>query len=142
MRVYLAGTITADPSTHSWRATACEHLRNMGHIPLSPMRRKDPEEISPDGLTSDISPFLFVERDEMDIRSADVMILNALGMADLKRQSIGTWAEMGMARILHMPIIIIATDHDVVKYPFVQKWACSVVPNLGEALDVVYWLAD
>ncbi len=142
MRVYLAGTITADPSTHAWRATACEHLRNNGHVPLSPMRRKDPKEISPNGLTSDISPMLFVERDEKDIRSADMMIINALGMDKLKRQSIGTWAEMGMARILHLPIILIATHHDVTTYPFILKWACAVVPDLQHALDVVDWLAD
>ena len=144
MRVYLCGTITADPATHSWRAIATEQLTLSGHVALNPLRKKDLTQIAPDGLSMLVGaePVLFVERDERDIRSADVLLMNTLGIEKLERQSIGTWAEMGLARGHRIPIVVIADHPSVLGHPFVIKWAAAVVPTLREALQIADWLAD
>lgn len=141
MRVYLAGTITADPATHAWRTETVIQLRARWHVPLNPMRGKDPSKVSKDGLKSDISPLLFVERDLADIRSADVMLVYTLGIEKLERQSIGTWAEFGVAIERRIPLVFVATHPQVVNYPFVVKYAAAVVPTLDEALKVIDWLS-
>ena len=67
MKVYLSGTITADPRTHFWRQVAEEALVALGHVAVSPLRRKDASKFTPDGLSSgdtSIPPSLFVARDE------------------------------------------------------------------------------
>jgi nucleoside 2-deoxyribosyltransferase len=142
MKVYLAGTITKDPRTHAWRGVAQEQLALRGHKGLSPLRKKDISSFSADGLKSSNPPSLFVERDEEDIKKSDMILVYTLGIETLERQSIGTWAELGLARAYRKPIIVVA-DHPMVKdYPFVVKWAAKVVPTLEEALDLVDWLDE
>lgn len=142
MRVYLAGTITADPKTHSWRAVALERLALAGHRGLSPLRKKDISSFSKDGLKSSEPPSLFVERDEEDIKRCDVILVYTLGVETLTRQSIGTWAEVGLARAYRKPIIIVADHPMVTGYPFLVKWAAKIVPTLEEALAVVDFLDE
>lgn len=140
MNVYLAGTITADPATHKWREVAAQTLRNMGHIAFSPMRDKNPATFSKDGLTSSEPPSLFVERDEQDIQACDAVLFYTLGIEKLDRQSIGTWAELGLARAYRKPIIVVADHPMVTEYPFIKKWAADVVPTLAQGISRVHWL--
>lgn len=140
MRVYLAGTITADPKTHVWREEVATVLHNLGHTPLSPMRFKNPASFTKDGLKSSEPPSLFVERDEQDIVNCDVVLFNTLGIETLTRQSIGTWAELGLARAYRKPIIVVADHPMVTGYPFIVKWAAIVVPTLNEGVHFVDWM--
>lgn len=142
MRVYLAGTITADPATHKWREDAIAALKAAGHTPLSPLRKKDVRTFSKDGLTCNIKPELFCARDRRDLRSADVVLVYTLGIETLERQSVGTWEEVGMAVERETPFIIVGTHPTVVNHPFHVTWAAAVVPTLAEALRIIDWLDD
>jgi nucleoside 2-deoxyribosyltransferase len=140
MTIYLCGSITADPVTHRWRRVAESIAANLDMTTLSPMRGKDPDRISKDGLTSDIPAMLFTTRDLRDIHNSDVLLLYALGIESLDRQSIGTWAEFGIAIERGMPIVVVATAPSVTQHPFVVKWASAVVPTLQEAMQTINWL--
>lgn len=142
MKVYLAGTITGDTATHQWRRQAASDLSAIGVATLDPLRGKDLRALSEDGLRSDIPATLFVTRDEMDIERADVILMNTLGVEDLMRPSIGTWAEMGLAHDKHKPLIIIADHVTVEEHPFIIKWATLVVPTLRKAVEAIRFLKE
>lgn len=140
MIVYLGGSITKDPKHLNWRGTMQEQLMLAGHRALSPMRGKDSTRLGEKGLTSDIDPMLFCERDRMDVERADVVI--SAYFAGLPRQSLGTWVEAGWAIWLHRPWIVYTDDPDVRFHPFVKKWAAAVVtaPDLAGLLRTVLWM--
>lgn len=140
MMVYLCGTITADPATHEWRVDAMMALAKRGIKVRSPMRGKNVGSLSKDGLTSNIPPLLFTARDLRDIHKSDALLIYTLGIETLNRQSIGTWAEFGIAIERGIPIVFVATDPSVVNHPFVKKWASVVVPTLHEAVVWLDWL--
>jgi len=140
MRVYLAGTITGDSSTHEWREDIAREFIHEHIVALTPLRGKNLSQISRDGLRSDIDTKLFVKRDEMDIRSCDAVLLYTLGVERLVRQSIGTWNEMGMAHILGKSIIVVADHISVIEHPFTIAHATLVVATLREAIEAIKFL--
>ena len=140
MIVYLCGTITADLKTRKWREEATQLLNRYLIGSLSPLRGKDPDAISTDGLTSDIDPILFTTRDLYDIHRSDVLLVYTLGIETLQRPSLGTWAEMGIGIERAMPMIFVADHPSIVGHPFVKKWASTVVPTLDEAVRAIAWL--
>lgn len=142
MRVYLSGTITADPRTHTWREDVMGLLWQGDHVGISPMRGKDPKRLSKDGLKGDIPASLFVRRDINDIHTCDIMLIYFPKGICPDRQSIGTWAEFGIAIERSIPIIVVSDDPQVVEYPFIKVFAAAIVPTLEEAVEKVRWLAN
>jgi hypothetical protein len=140
VRVYLSGTITADPATHKWREDIAFTLAEMGHTSYSPMRGKDPDSLDRLGLASNIPASLFVRRDLADLEASTVMILYFPKGVCNDRQSIGTWAEFGVAMHLHIPIIVVSDEPTVLNHPFIKIGAAVCISTLEEAVDVVNWL--
>lgn len=139
MRVYLAGTICRDERMQAWREQAAIRLGRHGIITVSPLRGKDFDKISKDGLTSDIPSRLFVARDLQDIRTCDAMLL--VWMKDLTgRQSIGTWSEMGIAMERQLPLVVYTDDPKALKHPFVTYAAASICTTMDEAYERLVWL--
>jgi len=139
MNVYLSGTISADPKTHRWRREAARLLAS--HMCISPMRGKDPAKISASGLESDVPVSLFVRRDLADIRGCDVLLLYfPRDICPNGRQSIGTWAELGVAIERRMPIVVVSDDPSVTQHPFLKIYAAAIVGTLKEAVKVIDWL--
>jgi len=142
MVVYLSGTITADRLTHDWRRRATAALE--GTDPFidvrDPLRGKDLASLSADGLQCGNIPSLLVTRDKKDIRESDVMLINTVGMEALKRQSIGTWSEMGYADAHGVALIIVATHPDILRHPFIQEAPATIVATLEEAIAAILWL--
>ncbi len=141
MRVYLAGTISTDPRTYSWRAALAERIRLAGHIPLNPMRYQNPDTFTREGLGDTSTPSSFFwKTDKGDLARADVFVgvywqgkltdTNPLGY---RRQSIGTWIELGLALTWSLPIIIVTDDMDVREHPAIQQEAAIVVESIEEA---------
>jgi len=81
-------------------------------------------------------------RDIQDIAGCDYLLLVWWG--DPGRQSIGTWAEMGYAHGLGLPIFVvdISEEQEAALHPFVQKMATEIFDNLQEALDFLLWLTE
>lgn len=145
MRVYLCGTMTSDPATRLWRLKATELLAKddgFGAIStVDPFRGQPKEKVSKDGLHGAMPGVMLSRRDAWTIRNCDVVLLYALGIEKLDRQSIGTWAEFGYAGMgLHMPIVVVATERQVVAHPFIEDLASLVVPTLEEAIEAIRWL--
>jgi nucleoside 2-deoxyribosyltransferase len=139
MIVYLAGYMSAENWTREWRLEAARRLNIIGVQTLDPFRGK--QELSETGLKCSHPTSLLTARDKMDIKRSDVMILNALNIERLPRQSIGTWSEYGYAAMSRdIPIIIIGDNESLKSHPFIEKWASLVVPNLDEAIAAVLWL--
>lgn len=138
---YLAGYMSADPSTRAWRREAAVKLAAHGVRTLDPFRGK--QTLSTDGLSCSHPTSLLTARDKADILRSDVVVLYTIGMntSEITRQSIGTWSEFGFAAIgLGKPVIIVATDDAIRRHPFIEKWAALVVSNIDEAVEAVLWL--
>lgn len=136
MRIYLCGTISTDPRTHSWRGALAERIRLAGHVPLNPMRYQNPETFSADGLSDASTPSSFFWKvDKGDLLRADVLVL--VFWKGLKRQSIGTWAELGIASTRGIPILVVTDDPNVRDHPAIQQEAAIVIETVTEAWE---WL--
>jgi len=126
MIVYLSGTITPNPKHNQWRGVFHEQLGiSSGYTVLDPMRGKKVEDLDAKGYTSAIPFTLFVERDRADIAASDAMIV--VFRKGLSRQSIGTWWECGWASDALTPILLMTDDIDVMKHPFMEKYAARRV---------------
>lgn len=140
--VYLCGTITPDPKYLNWRVEATERLHALDIKVLNPVRWKNPEDWTADGLegTSDVpySEGGFVARDQLDIERADALLLRF--MDEPGRQSIGTWTEFGMAVEQRKMIVVVSDLPTVVKHPFVYKLATRVVATLDEGVRYLDFL--
>ena len=130
-KIYLCGTITADPKYIHWRTLLPAALPDVEF--LNPLRGKS--TFSQDGLQqAEDAPYSeagFVTRDLQDIDAADAVLLR---MQDIpQRQSIGTWFEFGYAHGLGIPVVVVATDYTIVDHPFVKRFATEVFSTLDEA---------
>ena len=56
------------------------------------------------------------------------------------RQSVGTWAEWGMAHELNKPLIMVSDLPEVVGHPFIYKWATRLCSELEEGLEYMRFL--
>lgn len=144
--VYLSGPITGltyDRARYGWRQTFAGLLEE-GITVLSPMRHEghlaemrgvpiEPGNL-PDGLFSQSR--MIVDKDFLDIRTADVMVVN-LRLATIPSQ--GTLIEYGYAAALAKPIITIALPDDLKlhKSPFIPVLSTAIVSTQEEAAAIV-----
>jgi hypothetical protein len=151
MDIYLAGTISEDPKHLEWRTLLTETFKNTHHTIVSPMRFQNPEQFTKDGLHDKSVPdSFFVATDYSDVANADVVFLvywkNSPGktFAEVdsgapcckeRRQSIGTWAEFGIATFLHIPTIVVTDDPDVADHPFSLRKSAIVCETVEEGLS-------
>lgn len=164
--VYLAGTISPAPEHLEWRkrvkewAVEGECWGSVRCLTVDPCDRNNMRNVTADGLHDTTMPdSLFVRADVADIERADVVMvvywkarpgLQCVGesasgekweweenAAGLRRQSIGTWAEFGMAAYLGKPIVVVSDDPSVVEHPFVRTLAAGIYSTLEEGLKAL-----
>lgn len=117
--IYLAGPITGlnwEQAT-KWRTDLTERFKDastgrINYITLSPLRGKEylkQEKNIKDSYANYVmsTPKSITERDLNDVRRSDLIIVNFLGATKV---SIGTVFEIGAARALNIPIILIIED--------------------------------
>lgn len=143
--VYLAGPITGltyGDARNTWRVDLAKRLPPHIH-PLSPMRVVTalmPEQGLKDmpqaeGIEAMLVNRAILERDEADLRMADAVVACFLGAEHV---SLGTVSEIGMARILRKPIILVMENEgNVHEHPFVTASAGFRTDNLAEAAGIV-----
>jgi nucleoside 2-deoxyribosyltransferase len=135
MKVYLGGTISADPKHREWRQEIAGWLHSRGHTTYDPMTKHSPENFINDGLHDlAVRDTEFVHRDMMHLPKCDIVICAFFKDDDreYRRQSIGTWAEFGIAFWLRKPIIVYTDDMEVAEHPFVNVYATDVVLSMDE----------
>lgn len=141
MNVYLAGTINSEPWTKEWRSNLARFIQELGHVPLDPMRYQNQATFTKDGLGDTSTPSSFFWKTDLgDLARADIVVVHYLcargahnGAPAYRRQSVGTWMEIGIAAWLHKPIIVITDDPDVRDHPAIQQSAAIVVETVAEA---------
>ena len=145
--VYLCGTITKEPRHLEWREDAEEYLALHGIGVLSPVRNKDPEDWTEGGLDGRVGAVYaggaFVERDERDLKICDAVLLYFPAHACPTRQSIGTWAEFGLAALaggLGKPVVVVTDLPEVARHPFIYRRAAKITSSFDEALEYLVFL--
>lgn len=138
--VYLAGPISglSYDATTNWRGKV-RHALLPDIESLSPMRDKEflkGEERLGEGyvgtLATDSGVF---ERDTLDIRRADLLLVNLLGA---KGPSQGTIWELGYATALRKPCVLVMEPHGNPMDTFFPRKSASIrVDNLPEAVEIV-----
>lgn len=147
MIFYLSGSISHAPEHNTWRPVVTQRLEQAGHLVLDPMRGKRLEDISPDGMRTvgeGVPPELFVARDFTDLRVADALFVvypkAPKGPEGMRRQSVGTWMECGIAAWLHKPIILVTDDPNVYGHAFVLTHAAFITAELERGIQAALWL--
>ena len=142
-KVYLAGTITPNPKHLAWRQRAESTLAMHNIDAISPVRGNSPADWTADGLDGVDTVYAdggFVPRDERDIRRCDAVLL--FFMDPLARQSVGTWAEFGMAYALGKPVVVCSGLPEIAQHPFVRRWSAKVVPDMEAAVAYLAFLLE
>jgi hypothetical protein len=137
-RVYLAGPITGDPKTWEWRAACTWWFEDRGIQVLDPLRGKNLDSIKGLGFSSNIPGKHFVARDFIDVRCANCILCNFEFIPE--RQCIGSLMELGYAKAINVPFVIVATHLDFINHPFITETAVDIVSTLDEGIEVCRFL--
>lgn len=140
-RIYLAGPMDglAYADAMNWRATLSVWLRPYDIQALSPMRD---QQVPADGVVRDVgecfygSPAVFTERDLLDIRRSDLVLVN---LNDQVKPSIGTAVEIGYAYALQKPIVLVAEEGTDI-HPMVEYMTPLRVDTLSDGFSMVLHL--
>ena len=144
-RVYLSGPIlgeTYESARYGWRKLVALQLLP-GIQVLSPMRHEGHLAEHTGPINNDIidSPTHFfagakiiVEKDMLDIRRCDLVLVNLLGATKV---SIGTVSEMGMAFAMDKTIITVIEPDNIHQHPFVTETSSLVLDNLDDAIYAI-----
>ncbi|MFA6082581.1 MAG: nucleoside 2-deoxyribosyltransferase [Patescibacteria group bacterium] len=141
--VYLAGPIAGQTydQSNDWRINTGDRLRELGMVPLSPMRGKDPQAFVP-GFDRESTPLTSARgikaRDKYDVHRSSAVLANFLGATD---KSIGTACEFSWADDAGVPVIaVMEPSGNPNDHPFIRETAFCVVTTLGEAIEVLRWI--
>lgn len=144
--VYLCGPITglsyreATERREMWAA----RIRELGHIPLSPMRGKQHllrrRSLSAMGYEdSTISNARsIVARDSWDVLRSDILLVDFL---EAEQVSIGSVFEIAWGYLQHKLIIVIMPKGNVHEHAFIEQAAAYIVESDEQALEVLEYAA-
>jgi len=142
MKVYLAGIIDGEKieKCKFWRHQIINHYsnwknsgKNYGDICfLNPLNGED--DISKDGMSSNIPPSAIFIKDYNAIRKSDLFIVN-MDTYKSKRTNIGTIMEIAFAYEHKIPILMITRDQMHYKHPFVISVVNCYFKSIKELLE-------
>lgn len=78
-------------------------------------------------------------RDELDVRRADIIFANLLGA---KQISIGSVAEIGMARALGKVTIILMEADNIHRHFLLEEWSGYVIASWEEGVELLIQLIN
>lgn len=140
--VYLAGPIsglTYREARFGWRQEVASRL-DPGITVLSPMRHEGHLSEVQGALKKDYPDHFFskskviFQKDVLDIKRADVVLVNFLGVTDVSK---GSLVEIGMAYAWDKFIIVLIDEGGIYDHPFVTEPASAVLHNLDDAIAII-----
>jgi len=139
--VYLAGPIAGctEAEAKDWREVVSGQLAYANITGISPLRgetptngRFDAEDFCPKTARA------IGAKNEFDVRNCDMVLayfpLNANSGQPL---SLGTIVEMGWAKAMNKPVILVTQDRYLTSHPLIQHCASWHLETLQGALDVL-----
>jgi nucleoside 2-deoxyribosyltransferase len=136
--VYLAGPITHEEITWQWRIDAVQWFEDRGVKALDPLRGKDLLSINKGGFGSNIPGWNFVWRDLRDIQKSGVVLCNMMYIPD--RQMTGSLMELGYAVALRIPFVVVTTDTDLLRHPFITELSIKIMDDLEAAQEACLFI--
>jgi len=141
-KVYLAGYISGNKLLKciEWRKQIREHYDNWKGTDRYPIEWLDPlngqllESINDTGLKSSIPETAFIHRDYKCVKDCDLLIAN-LDTFGETRPLTGTIYELAWAWLEHKPTIIITSESNYLKHPFITSTASVIVKDIDELLS-------
>ena len=131
--VYLAGPITGDPRDWDWRDVAAANLLPHRLLAVSPLRDKARGTVTDGGFAvSGGEPN--VSRDMGEVREASGVLAHFPYLPG--RQSMGTFCEIGAAIGLGKPVVLVATEGQLLNHPFAKEF-CRTTDNVVEGCDLL-----
>jgi nucleoside 2-deoxyribosyltransferase len=138
--IYLAGPITGCNKTEAndWRHGVQINLPP-GLVGISPLRCEPRVETKYKLFyDSDIfgSPAAIASKNYFDVCNCDLVL------AYLPKFSLGTIIEIGWAKGLRKPVVVVSEEEGIYNHPLITQSAGWVVPDMEKALDVIEGLFD
>ena len=134
-RVYLAGTISPRIEHRAWREAAWKRFAGSGTIEIiNPLRWGNGRDEPIDQSRA------FCNADLYDVRTCDCLFVGFPLAID--RQSIGTWAEMGIALDRSKFIVVWSPLEEILHHEFVTNFSGYITDVLSQAFHVIETFAD
>lgn len=144
MKIYLAGFINGSKLDQcaEWRRRVREYYYSNPKwhneiVFLDPLNGKQFENITPDGLGSDIPGKALVHRDFKCVKECDLLVAN-LNTFGVDRTPTGTLFEVAWGWTMEKPVIIITDDARYINHPFIKDTASIIVPSVDDMLEKRY----
>ena len=141
--VYLAGNISSDPETYTWRDRAIKLLRgyrvlNPAGNPFNKKLIKYYDGKSEEFLKSAIkqSQGILIVKDFNLVKNSDIILVN-LGLITPEKPPLGTVYELAWAWYLKKPVVAIVGDNLYCKHPFTVATFSATAENLEDACKVI-----
>lgn len=148
-RIYLAGNISADPTTYKWRDKATE-LLEPDYTVLNPAANKfnrdmlklhkkdaDQDKFVEDAVTR--SQGILIIKDYQLVSSSDIILVN-LQIVTPDKPPLGTIFELAWAWQLKKPVIAIIGDNLYSKHPFPKHVFSATVDSVEDACEIIRYL--
>jgi len=150
MKVYLAGIIDGKniEKCREWRHKVIKHYtnwkntgKNYGDLCfLNPLNGED--NVSPDGLTSNVPTKAILDKDYIAIKTCDLFIAYMENFG-VERPMLGTIMEIAFAYEFRKPIILISDNELYKKHPFIcnmVSWYFDTVDDMlkQKAINIFY----
>lgn len=146
-KVYLAGPIEGKTVVEAvgWREICSTYFERHGVMGISPLRGMDflsGEEYvrAPYAQHPMATSKALTTRDRNDVRTADVLLVNLLGMGT--RISTGTMIELGWADAYRVPVVLVRLVNCISKHPMVDEIVGFETDNLEHALNIVLTICN
>lgn len=146
-KVYLAGPIEGKTVGEAigWRVRCTIYFEEYGVMGVSPLRGMDflsGEEYvrAPYAQHPMATSKAITTRDRNDVRTADVLLVNLLGMGS--RISIGTMIELGWADVYQVPVVLVRRMDCISKHPIVDEIVGFETDNLEHAQNIVLTICN
>ena len=134
--VYLAGPITGEKhdEANQWRGKMIYELRRMGIKGISPLRSEpkvgDRYELFYDDDCFG-TPKAIAGKNYFDVRNCD------LTLAYLPHTSVGTIVEIGWAKSLGKPVVVVSQTDGLFNHPLIEECTNWIVPDFDRALTII-----
>jgi nucleoside 2-deoxyribosyltransferase len=142
--VYLAGPIAGmtEREAKEWRSDAIDYFRKNGITGISPLRNEPAEH----GKYGDALSWVgkaaaegqaIAAKNMFDVRACDMTLIYLPKAANDMRPSYGTVIELGWARILDKPVVLVSDDPVVMAHPCINTCVGWKVETLAAGFVLV-----